>query len=115
MFEPSKNEYRANENKCSYCNSTSDLITIETKYGSKGFCGPVCLNKYKDKSVVDEVFNAPTIPNSGVMAVTPEIKELELLLENLKRLDYYSTITHTRRKIPSKFEYLGILFRNILP
>ena len=98
MFGTSKNEYCANENKCSYCNSPSDLITIDTKYGNKGFCGPVCLNKYKDKFGATQVYNAPPHIKRGVIAVTPEIKELERLLDTLKKLDYYSTITHTRRR-----------------
>ncbi|MBT4113780.1 MAG: hypothetical protein HOE36_07345 [Flavobacteriaceae bacterium] len=31
-------------------------------------------------------------------AVTKEIQEMERLLDSLKRIDYYSTITYTRRK-----------------
>ena len=87
--------------RCSYCNSISDLVIIKTIMGKKGFCGPVCAVNYEEKKMrleaeYNERYNAPS--QGGVKAITEDVKELERLMEHLKRIDYYSTITYTRRK-----------------
>ncbi len=87
--------------RCSNCDTVSDLIVVFTPQGKRGFCGPVCQVNYEQKKMrldgeYEEKYNAPS--KSGVRAVTKEIQEMERLLDSLKRIDYYSTITYTRRK-----------------
>ena len=87
-----------NSGRCSQCYAESDLVMGQTKVGTLGFCGPVCLNKYRDNNAIDIVFHAPLTSNTGIVSISPEIRELVKLVDSLKRLDYYSTMTHTRRK-----------------
>ena len=90
-----------NGSRCSNCDTVSDLVVVFTPQGKRGFCGPVCAVNYEQKKMrldgeYEEMYNAP--PKTGVRALTKEIKEIERLVDSLKRIDYYSTITYTRRK-----------------
>jgi len=95
MFKNSKLQ------RCSHCNVVSELIEVNTIEGVRRFCGPVCLVHYQQKknildSEYEQKYNTPI--KSGIKALTKEVKELEILIENLKRIDYFSTITYNRRK-----------------
>ena len=90
-----------NGSRCSNCDVISDLVIVFTPQGKKGFCGPVCAVNYEQKKMMlegeyEERYNAPM--KTGVRAVSKEIQELDKLIDSLKRIDYYSTITYTRRK-----------------
>lgn len=87
--------------RCSNCNTISDLVVVFTPQGKRGFCGPVCAVNYEQKKMrldgeYEERYNAPM--GSSIRAVSKEVKELEKLVDSLKRIDYFSTITYTRRK-----------------
>ncbi len=87
--------------RCSNCDTISDVVVVFTPQGKKGFCGPVCAVNYEQKKMrldgeYEESYNSPI--KNGVKAVTKEIQELERLVDSLKRIDYYSTITYKRRK-----------------
>ena len=87
--------------RCSNCDTISDLVVVFTPQGKRGFCGPVCAVNYEQKKMrldggYEESYNSPV--KTGVKAVTKEIQELERLVDSLKRIDYYSTITYKRRK-----------------
>ena len=90
--------FSQNSGRCSQCYTESDLVVGQTKVGTLGFCGPVCLNKYRDKTAIDIVFDAPSPTNKGIVSISPEVRELVKLVDSLKRLDYYSTMTYTRQK-----------------